>query len=803
MADILFNLSGSAEPIGGAVELDQTRVHQQQAYDPVAGLVYVTQVIANGVRLEDEDEAPPTGTRDSRGDLAINRVTTDGEVTGVMYCRGFDHGAGLAVEHEAGTAYLWLAYDAKMQPIGTNGHGRRLARLPFRDGAIVDIDSPGLDVYTPVEPAESVLGITASLDADHGRMAIAYNVGSGVQYRIFALEDFRAKDFSSPLHEFDRPSFPSLQSWTLYGRYVYQTHGTEYSDSNPAPPEGNGDAYFTVIDIRTGAVVQRVHNLHALTLDAREPESISVWSPDGGPQLVFGFATGPVGARRMALYSVSSSVDPDVTLTAEAVASPEPGVELAVSLADTTGIQSWTIHRTVGNMDQLILSGETLPTGSTWLDPAPPACVPITYKLVVQRTSGTSEVSRSGSVTFAPEGGCGGGGGGPVGDQDNVLGCASEYRAVIHWRGGGRQYLALERLSAVEWGRTINDISEASVSVAVVDAGPECCEALGRVEPWVHELTIYRDGELVWQGPVVRPRFRRDTVTIEAQDITAWFDHLVNTFRVTYTSSTADARGRMRAPITYIAENHIRLNLVESSLSVPPDYPGIMDYLVRRDMGLPRIKVEKDGSSNTTVWTEYLGDILREWTKRGLTWTTVGRSLLLRGRPTSDTRAAATLTLDHIAGDVEVVKDGSAGATYAFATSQQSQDVSKGKTLGTGRTGTAYGRLDTLVKIQEEEAADADLRAAARDALAGRYPVPTSIAVPDAAQLTPDAPVTIRQLVPGERLDVLAHSLCVPLAQGFALSDLSVSWSSEQGGGAERVQIGLIPLGDVDEELSG
>ncbi|WP_019549819.1 hypothetical protein [Streptomyces sulphureus] len=800
MADILFTLDGSATPLlGGAVALDQTRVHQQQAYDPVAGLVYATQVIANGIQLTDETEPPPTGVRDSRGDLALNRVTLDGEVTGVMYVRGFDHGAGLAVEHEDGTAYLWLAYDAEQQPIGTNAHGRRLVRMAFEDGAILDVGAPDLDVYEPISPYQDVRAITASLDADTGRMGIAYNTGSGTRYRVFGLEDFRAKDFSAPLFEFARPSFPSLQSWTLYGHYVYQFHGTAYGDANPAPPEGNGDAYWTVIDIRTGETIQRVHDLHALTLESREPESVAVWDVDGRPQFVFGFATGPVGARLMNLYAIDSSVDPDVTLTAAVVGRPQPGVELTVNLAQTAGIQDWSILRSVGDVDQLLFSGQgnTLPTGSTWLDSSPPACVPVTYKLVIQRTSGASEIDTSDAVTYTPEEGCGGGGG-PVGDQTTTLGCATEYTALIHWRGGARPYTALPRLTAVSWGRTINDVSEASITVAMADVGAECCEALGLVEPWVHELTIYRDGELVWQGPVVRPKFGRNTVVIEATDVFSWLDHVVNTFRVTYTSSTADARGRMRAPITYIAENHIRLNLAESSLSVPPDWCEVLPYIVRRDTGLPRIKVEKDGSTNGTVWTEYLGTILREWTKRGLTWTTVGRSLLLRGRPTSETRAAATLTLDHIAGDVEVVKDGGNGATYAFATSQESRNISTGKTLGTGRTGTAYGRLDTLVKLQEEEVTDADLRAAARDDLAGRYPVPVSVSVPDSAQLTPDAPVTMRQLVPGERLDVFAHSLCLPLAQGFALSEVDVTWQD----GAEKVGIGLIPLGDVDEELS-
>lgn len=799
VAELLFNLQGDAAPLlGGPVTLDQTRVHQQQAFEPVTGTVYATQVIANGVKLDDEDAPPADGVRDARGDLAISRVNADGQVTGVMYARGFDHGSGVSAENTDDTVYVWLAYDAEEKPVGSNAHGRRLVRLPFEDGRIVDVGADGLDVYTPVPDATA---ITPCLDAEHGHMGIAFSTGSGTRYRVFDLDAFRARDFSEPLYECARPSYPAFQGWTLYGRYVYQWHGTGYGDDNPPPPEGSGDAYFTVLDVRSGAVVQRVHDLHAQTLPFREPESVSVWPGSDGPQLVFGFATGDEGARQMALYGLSDSVDPDAGLTAQSVTEPDPGVRLAASLPDTTAVRRWVVYRAVQGLDQVLASGDRLSVEPTWFDAAPPACVPLTYRLVVQYDSGASQTHTAPPVTFTPPGGCGGGSG-PVGDETNSLGCAQEYRAVIHWRASGEPFFELERISAVEWGRTINDISEASVTVPVAGASPECCQLLGRVRPWVHELSIYRDGDLVWQGPVVPPRFRRDSVIISAQDVFSWFDHLVNEFRVTYTAAEADERGRRRAPITYIAENHIRLNLVESSLSVPPDYPRIMDYLIRRDGDLPTIKVEKDGSDNVTVWNEYLGDILREWTKRGLTWTTVKRSLLLRGRPTSDTRATATLTLDHIMGDVEVVMDGTQGATYAFATSQQTQDISGGKTLATGRTGTAYGRLDTLVKVQEEDATDADLRNAARDALAGRYPVPVSVNIPDAASLSPTAPVTIRQLVPGERVDVFADDLCLPLRQGFALSDVSVSWSSEQGENAgERVQIGLIPLGDVEEEL--
>lgn len=799
MADVLFDLRAGASAVFAdpPPHLDQARVHQQQAYEPVTQLIYATQVIGNGVTLPDETEPPPTRTRDARGDIAVNRVTLDGTVTGVMYCRAFDHGNGIGAEYDesTGTTWLWLSYDAQMQEIGSgvNAHGRRLVRLPFADGTVVDVGDPGLDVYTPIEGTTHIQPL---LDLAHRQMGISYSTGSGTLIAVYDLDDFKAWNFS-PLRQFPRPFYPLNQSSTLYGNYLYLIHGSAYNDTdNPPPPSGTGNAYFTVVDIRSGQAVDRIKNDYQLDLPYREPESISVWDTGPGPQLVFGFATDDP-PRRMALYAVTATVDTRVPIRAVVVDDPEPGVQITVSVTDLATIQTWQISRQVAGTRQTVFSGTRLPAEeSVWFDPAPPGCLPIAYVLTIHRTNGVTEEHASDTLTYTPPGGCGSGG--AVAPADTVLGCPGDYTAVIHWRGGAQPYLDLESLTAVSWSRTINDVSEASVTLARADLTADCCTALGRIEPWVHELSLYRDRELVWQGPVVRPRFSRDSITIEAQDVFAWLDKLVNTYPVRYVTAGADALGRRRGPITYIAYNHLRLNLTDPALSVPPDYPQILPYLVRRDAGLPTISVEKDGSDNATAWTAYLGNIFREWTKRGLTWTTVGRTLLLRGRPDSSARAVALLTLDHIAGDVEVIKDGTQAATYSFATSQQGQDISDGRTLGTGQIGTPYGRLDTLVSLQEEDATDADLRQAALTGLSGRYPAPTVISVPDQAQLTADAPVTIRQLVPGERLDVLADSMCVPIAQGFVLSDVDVTWQD----GSEKVGIALIPLADVEEELT-
>jgi hypothetical protein len=804
MADIKFNLRANAATVLSGVVLDQTRVHQQADFDEDGGLVYVTQVVGNGVTLPGESGPPATGVRDSRGDIAINRVeVATGTVTGVMYCRSFDHGSGIGVEVEGGVTYIWVAYDAVQQPIGTNAHGRRIARLPFQPGVVIDPTDASISDYNPVPGANS---ITPGLDIPNGQFAIAYNAGSGTRYRVFTLADFKAKDFSQPLAEFPRPSYPDFQSWQIFNGYIYQFHGTAYGEDNPPPPVGSGNAWFTVLNSLTGAVVERVLDLHVPNLPYREPEALAFRNQPTGPELVFGYASSDTPPRQLNLYAISATVQPTITLTAVAVPEPDPGVQLTVSLADPTGIQSWAIYRVVNDTRQLLFSGtgDTLPDGSEWLDSSPPGCIPLTYIVVVDRLAGGSDTDTSNSVTYVPPGGCNQGGE-TVGEESTSLGCAETYSAVIHWRGGALPFpsASMDRLTDVRWSRTVNDTSDAEITVLKGNISPECCEAIGRAEPWVHELTVYRDTELVWQGPIVATTARRESITIYAQDVFSWLDKMVNTYAIRYVNTAPDVLGRRRAPITYVAWNHLRLNVAVSSLSVPADYPKIMDYVVRRDAGLPMIKVEKDGSANNTPWAEYMGNIWREWAKRGLTWTTVGRRLLLRGKPTTSTRALSRLTLDDFAGEVEVIKDGSTAATYAFASNQSSQDISQdgdekpSKVLGTGRRGTAYGRLDVLVNVDEEEATDADLWSAARDALAGRYPVPLTISVPDGSTLTPTAPVLISQLVPGERFDVLADAFCTPVVQGFMLSDVEVSWQS----GSEKVAISLVPLADVDEEL--
>jgi len=385
------------------------------------------------------------------------------------------------------------------------------------------------------------------------------------------------------------------------------------------------------------------------------------------------------------------------------------------------------------------------------------------------------------------------------------LGCAQEYQAVIHWRGGARPFTSpgVGALTGVSWSRTAGDVSEASVTIAKAGAG-ECCVQLGQIEPWVHELSLYRDSSLVWQGPVTRVTEARETVTIEARDVLAWLDRIVNTVQLRYIGAEPDAEGRHAGPVQWIAHHLLNKNIGESPLSQPRDWCGVLDYIVRRDSD-QITKFEKDGSDNQSIWNVYLSTIFDdELVSRGLEYTTVGRSIVLRAPATETDQPQARLFMEDIAGDVQVIRDGAAAATYGWATTQQEQNISPGLTVGTGQVGTPYGRLDWLVSSTAESADEDDLRAIARQALGGRYPAPTSISIPTGAQLAVTAPVSIEQLVAGERIDVVTNGFCMDISQAFRLSDVDVTWAGGTGGGAgEQVSISLVPLSSVADEPGG
>ncbi|MFF8836253.1 signaling protein [Streptomyces sp. NPDC015130] len=288
--------SAPVDLLGKEIPLNHKRVHQQVAFDPVTGLAYAVQGMPGSHLLRDETVVLSRAERDARGDLCVNQVAPDGTVLAVMHLRGFGHGAGLGVEHVDGTAWLWLETDADRAALGSNAHGKHIGRIAFQADAIVDAGSELVEVFDPV-PGTS--GVTPSLDLDHGRIAVRQVTSGTAEYRVYDLAAFKSRDFT-PQHRF--PVKHSTQSWCLYGNFVYQNAGDAYSAANPSP----GNSWWTVYDVNAGVVIERIFNTTALELNHRETEAITVRrTPDGQPQLVFGFATQE--NRLMALYGITST----------------------------------------------------------------------------------------------------------------------------------------------------------------------------------------------------------------------------------------------------------------------------------------------------------------------------------------------------------------------------------------------------------------------------------------------------------------------------------------------------------------
>jgi len=369
--------------------------------------------------------------------------------------------------------------------------------------------------------------------------------------------------------------------------------------------------------------------------------------------------------------------------------------------------------------------------------------------------------------------------------------------------------MPVENLTALQYGRTLTDTSTATITITKDSLDDTCCGQLGQIEPWLHELAVYRDDELAWQGPVMTVTESRENVVIEAWDISAWLGRLTNFSTRAYKSGQSD--------VTSIALYFIRYNLLDHAYActhteggAEVDHACITPYIVRRDAGVkPAYKPQEE--------SKYVLDVLEELVKFGLYWTVIGRRLILMGKPDGDDLPITTLTTDDLMGNIQVVRDGQSFATRAVATNSSSEEDRQ--TVSTGRScNNPYGRVDWLASSTDVPRCDcddgdeqcvnechADQRTAlldmAKSELKGRYPVPVAISVDGNSALSPQAPVDFAYLVPGYRVDIRLDRACRKIQQAFVLAQVQVTWDA----GGEKVAVGLTPLdepGADEQELT-
>lgn len=326
------------------------------------------------------------------------------------------------------------------------------------------------------------------------------------------------------------------------------------------------------------------------------------------------------------------------------------------------------------------------------------------------------------------------------------LGSNPTYVALITDRCNGAT-IAEAKFDQLSWGRALDDVSEAKLTVP---AGQ--CDQLGQVRAWRHELHVIRNDDEVWCGPVVTPAACRTGLTLVAQDPFAWLGVRVVHNTLCYSTDCGGAA----APGVTLAQL-----IVQDALE--PDDPCLLEWLQTYGVGAPQ---ERNYPANGG----YALDALKDLSRGGCDFTAIGRRMILM-QEGYELAQLPMLTCDHFAGDVCTSDDGYGAATRAVVTGKAPDNT----TVVTGSAGGTDDYLG-LVEVLLNDDTIKTAAAATTQAQGLLRPVaPLLVQPPQGSGLTPDAPVGINDLVPGVMAGVTLSCTGRDATANLRLTKLDVS----------------------------
>jgi hypothetical protein len=400
-----------------------------------------------------------------------------------------------------------------------------------------------------------------------------------------------------------------------------------------------------------------------------------------------------------------------------------------------------------------------------------------------------------------------------------LLGCASQYRVEVYLlertNNSGTPLSAsrmrfigvLEGVTQITWGRRLLDYSEAVISLDFHQASAECCRMFDIIANSVRvaQLRIWRDDVQVWEGEVMQAiETTGSTVKeINARDMIQRLDDTVNPGNLAGTPTL----NFVDMPVTEIAYEIIERNLTDTRFCNPVDDSLILDQIVVEEVTDPDDVVSFRPGAKVATVRELIRTLGQSY---GLDFTCINRSIRLQRRRTTRDQTYARLNTQHILGEAEARSNGNEAATRGWATTQAEEDTEPRGGTGDpnwpglvshfGVTGSRYGRIDRLNRVQDNNADQGDVDSSAKRTAWGRNPPPSEILLPTRARLTPSTPLTMPELVPGMRIDFFAEEgLCRPIRQGMRLLAVEVTWnpSGANTSDGEEVAVELSTLSDV------
>jgi hypothetical protein len=367
-----------------------------------------------------------------------------------------------------------------------------------------------------------------------------------------------------------------------------------------------------------------------------------------------------------------------------------------------------------------------------------------------------------------------------------------------------QQVMAIDGITRLTWQRRLDEISEATVEITKADMSLRCGEQVGQVDPWRMELAVFRDGELVWQGPIVDIVEGRRRITIRARDVLAHLERSPTVQGVGLEDGDVD--------LTDLALGCVRERIFHRFSPVSDmrpfyDWMGVVPYVRHSATGIVWPGQPRNAQEPLSYSTPY--EELRRVAEVGLNFTTLNRSMVFRGPATASTRPAARLQDQDFATELEVVVAGEDLVTWAYGYSMTRDEATLRQYMATHdwkrrshreppatepstdpQDLSPWGEHAAIFEGRTENESPSRLLQRCIGRVRTDYPVPVIVRVPDGAELSPDAPVRVNELVCGQRIDVAVTSYLRRASTPMRLASVEGEWRPA----GERIAVSLVPV---------
>jgi hypothetical protein len=367
----------------------------------------------------------------------------------------------------------------------------------------------------------------------------------------------------------------------------------------------------------------------------------------------------------------------------------------------------------------------------------------------------------------------------------STLGCG-QYEVYFKSRGGGSFISRALNLTEVSWGRKLNDTSEASVSFSLRGVEGDCCDAVSGINPWQHELAVYRDGEEVWGGPITGGELNQASMSMrfDAKDLSAWFDRR-------WVEIAGDDKEFEEADITEVFDWLIAHAYYKD--------PWNMSWYFNQKLGIP-IDRTYVGYTPPDRWGgnyPIIGSELRDLSNSGIDYTVVRRAMLAGDLRDSKNVSGRILdkhwvTLPNIiivgtTMGTEVAVAGGNGGFYGWDNDQiwieRPYDQEREQ----------YGLLqyfESAASLDEAETT-ALPNAVTQRAYNLRQLRKKPFEYINGGDLSADAPFTFDELVPGNYFRVDMTQSCRTIESNYLLTGVNVVYTAD----SEKIGVEMVPPG--------